>query len=217
MAMGSQEAFYVAWGSDVKKAIKSCGSLKKHNPDLKAILVCLEDVKDKIFDGRYVLGDVDLPEDKFQRKVFMIRSYLNSSNAEKVLYLDSDTEIFGNVQGVFDVLDRAELAMVLAPVPMINEGIPNAFNTYNTGVIGIRKDTFNIGETWLEVCQLEEDDQHAMRRLLFESGIDVAILPPNYNFRPKFPVRLNAVPVIVHGRSNSKGRLPKSIRYNRRQ
>jgi hypothetical protein len=194
--MGSQSAFYVAWGSGIEEAVRSRKSLKKHNPDLEVTIVRAEEL------------DLQLSDGQFERKVEMIDHFLKTSEADRIVYLDADTEIFGSIQGIFDALLYSDLAMALAPVAVTNEDVPDAIATYNTGVIGIRAEAFSITELWLHATYLSEtDDQWAMRWLLHHSDFKVATLLPRYNFRPKFPVYLSGKPIIVHthaGRSIAK-------------
>ena len=185
--MGDQEVLYVAWGTRIEDAVKSRKSLKKYNPDLKATIVRAEEL------------DLQLSDDQFERKVEMIDYFLKTSEADRVVYLDADTEIFGSIQGIFDALLHSDLAMALAPVAVMNEDVPDAVATYNTGVIGIRAEAFLITEPWLHATYLSKtDDQSAMRWLLHHSDFKVATLLPRYNFRPAFPVYLNGKPIIIH-------------------
>ena len=194
--MGSQEVFYVAWGSGIEDAVRSRKSLKKYNPDLKATIVRAEDL------------DIQLSDNRFECKLEMIDYFLKASEVDRVIYLDADTEILGSVQGIFDALLHSDLAMALAPVAMRHEDVPDAIATYNTGVIGIRAEAFSIIDPWLQAKYSESaisletvsetGDQHAMRWLLHHSDYKVATLLPRYNFRPAFPVYLNGKPIIIH-------------------
>jgi hypothetical protein len=181
--MGDKEAFYVAWGPGKKEAEKSKCSLLEQN-DIPVTIFTKDSIKGK----RHV------------RKVTLISEF--EPQADYVLYLDTDTTILGSVKPIFDALKytHADIALVPAPKPMRQDDVPDALQTFNSGVIGFRKSTQWFMHDWASLVEKYPNDQLALRYALSIHKLCVAALLPIYNFRPHIAQRLSTRPVILHGR-----------------
>jgi hypothetical protein len=133
----------------------------------------------------------------------------------RTLFLDTDTYVTSCVGELFELLDRFDLAAAPPPVytkapdPVGSE----AFYDLNTGVLALRRSD-RLGEVLQRWAGLHEEwalvaapfettatDQHAFRRVLWESDLSLYVLGPEYNYRSVFPGRLVGAAKIIHGRS----------------
>ena len=136
---------------------------------------------------------------------------LFESPFEQSIFLDTDTHVCVPLDDVFALLALVDIAAAHAPMRVTwpQPDISDAFPEVNSGVLAWRK-SYNsdmlFGE-WERLYHLhvastgQTDDQPALRRALFESGIRMAILPPEYNFRTVMPSFAGRGKVkIIHGR-----------------
>lgn len=196
---------YKASGSKyIREVLRSAKSLKYYNPDLPVTLFTDGDIKD-----HHYIDEVIEMDDPIRT---MGDSLLNISDVmyERTLFLDSDTYVCDNIDDIFYLLDRSDIAVAFSPKRKTNEdiskctAIPDVFPQYNSGVIALKRNPSieNFLKRWRDLY--EEFDlkynQPAMRRALFESDLEVSILPPEYNFRVRRLGVAHGKVKILHGR-----------------
>lgn len=180
---------YIASGqSFIEAATASARSLKEHNSDLPVTLFTDDAFNHPVFDN---IVEV---EDSIAEKGDSLLSEKHIQY-EECLYLDADTFVCDDISDVFDLLDRSDIAMAH------NEArswyhrefyeskaidVPEAFPEYNSGVVAFRdtKGVRSLFESWKEYYETfgYERNQPALRVALFESNVNLATLPPEYNF-----------------------------------
>jgi len=176
--------YYIATGEKlVKEATLSAKSLQKHT-DKPIAIATNEEVHSDIFSQ---VIDIESPNFGYGDKVDQI---LNSP-WDKTIYLDTDIQVEGTFDPIFNVLRNFDVAVTIAhnrsQFQRKVSGVPNAFREFSTGVIA-----FNMSETgkdlmerWQSEYQSFEDgalDQPAFRKALFESpNVRIAPLPREYN------------------------------------
>ena len=178
--MDTQGVVYVAIGSQAQiEAKKSIASLKRHN-DLPVTIVDQFDNPGK--GARWAKLNINRLVDY-----------------DRVLYLDADTRIHGNITGGFDILDNWDLALA----PSCNQDT-EVFRHIKTGErlqtirelgymplqlqAGVmffhRKRCAKLFETWREEWQRWKDqDQAALLRALAKCPIKIWILGYDWNHR----------------------------------
>jgi hypothetical protein len=133
---------------------------------------------------------------------------------ERTLFLDSDTLLVDEVNDLFGMLDRfdvaaaQEWALVSHPIPSGEEPdsapLPDAFPEYNTGVLAFRRGSAvdALLSAWAErfraqiAAGLKLHDQSAFRQALWRSDARLLTLPALYNFR----VNLQSSAQVAKGR-----------------
>lgn len=135
---------------------------------------------------------------------------LASSPFEETVFLDTDTYLCTAVPELFDLLGRCDLAMAHAPMRHTAKvPVPDSFPEFNSGVMGYRLNERVRGlfERWQHIYEErlaatgQPDDQPALRQALWESEVQLGVLPPEYNFRFVLPTFAGRGPVrILHGR-----------------
>ena len=146
--------------------------------------------------------------------------YIGLSPFQHTLFLDTDTYITGNIEELFDLLTRFDIAATHAPGYLKHDdfGQSEAFFDCNTGVIAIRQNEATAGfiAEWGEIHErwskappfaMNALDQAAFRRALWASPLSLYILGPEYNYRSVFPGRLVGQAKIIHGRSTNYEKL----------
>ncbi len=116
------------------EALESVKSLKLSMPDISVTLFtreCGVSIS-SIFDAVLVADDVHPHHAKIKA---MIRSPY-----DRTLYLDSDTRVYGDLQDIFALLDRFDIAAAHAPIRQVFEqrDLPDSFPEYNGGVVAYR-------------------------------------------------------------------------------
>lgn len=197
----------------LKAAIASARSVRKFSPSIGIHVFTdsrgLDDLKSLIdfpFDST---GLIENPH--YRSKV----DYMTRSPFERTLYLDSDTIVVDDITGLFDLLDRFDVALVHAhnrncyktsQCWIIN--IPDSFPQYNSGVFLYKNSqaVISLLKRWRESFHHAgfKKDQVTLRELLWSSDLRVATLPPEYNIRHEKYIRLwkrsrkEAKPKILH-------------------
>jgi hypothetical protein len=197
----SNGVLYIASGSEyVEEAKKSAETVKKHT-ELPVTIVSDRDLSDSCFDtviqsddfcyhyGDSVLQIPDLPY-------------------EKTLLLDTDTYLYDNIDELFELMDRFDIAAsTIADSEFeLSEKVPESFPEYNTGVVMFKKNegTKQFIEEWKSVYREYLDNgvrmnQPAFRETLYSSSLSVTTLPTEYNCRANFGGYLNNSVKILHG------------------
>jgi hypothetical protein len=139
---------------------------------------------------------------------------------DETLFIDTDTYVAANLDDVFDLLRRFDLAVTHAPgyTKCDDREQSEAFYEFNTGVIAYRvspaMDAFlaewdRLYTAWSAnpPFHLFGNDQAPFRRVLWNSQLSFYVLTPEYNYRPTFPGKLVGRAKIIHGRSTNYERL----------
>lgn len=173
----------------VKEAIFSAKSLKK--VDKNANICLFTDKPITIENG--IFDEIKIVEMSLRCK----QDFLLQSPYEKTIYIDSDTYINHNINDMFDLLEKYELICCNDFARKRNFSIPeymkipSGFSEINGGIFGFRKcDNFNkFVELWNLYYNKYKKvviwDQPSCRIALWESNINLYILPTEYNRRSK--------------------------------
>lgn len=144
---------------------------------------------------------------------------MRRSPFERTIYLDSDTFVVDEIEGLIDLLDGYDMAVAFAPGyrGLDDPEVPRAFYEFNTGVLAWRSsertDAFlrDWEETYLAWLQEEafpgarkasrgrRADQPAFRRCAWKHDVSVFALGPEYNFRLGFPAVAVGKVRVIHG------------------
>ena len=185
-------------------ALASAESLKRHNPNLKVHLFT-----DQEIESNGPIDSIGMIADAHRRSKV---DYMHKSPFEHTLFLDADTFVLENLDELFNILVRFDIALSHAHkrnktnLQKWREEIPLAFPQMNSGVILFRKNekTLQLLKDWQVAFQSTEftRDQITLRELLWLSDLKIHILPPEYNVRFKKYIGLwteeEASPKILH-------------------
>ncbi|HEX2026054.1 MAG TPA: hypothetical protein VHH92_06635, partial [Actinomycetota bacterium] len=220
--MTARRAIYVATGERHRReAADSIRSLWQHHADLPVTVHV---------DGEGGLGPEALLDPPSPGRLEVLphpsptRSWADKPAAlvvggptdERVLFLDTDTRVCGDLGEVFEVLARFELAAVHAPVRLdrrqpdaLARRAPVSFPELNTGVVAFRRtpNVVRLFERWRHLHDQVRGtsggavgDQSTFRIALYESEVRFTVLPPEYNCRFPFPTYVHGPVRILHGR-----------------
>ena len=118
---------------------------------------------------------------------------LRRSRFDRTIYLDSDILAVADPSDIFDVLDRFDFAAVhnqhrnsAHATQIWRRPLPAAFPQINGGLLAVRRtpEVLTLLQDIEDALRADPElkrDQVPMRELLFDSGIRLAILPPEYN------------------------------------
>lgn len=220
MGSSGRGIIYIVTGRKfMEEACRSADSVKRCMPDIPISIFTDVSVRSPLFDQVLAIEDpTHGPEDKIQ--------YLTHSPYEETLYLDSDTYMTEDSREVFALLERFDLAAAQAPYRVQYRvcEVPDCFPELNTGVIVFRKtETLRLClDQWLQIYRADREktvdwlfpggaawyrralpNQPSFRRAVYESGLRITVLPPEYNCRIPFPGFVHTKVKIIHGRSES--------------
>lgn len=132
---------------------------------------------------------------------------LQQSPYERTVFLDTDTYVDRDLSGLFDLLDRFELAVRRnrdqshVPPPSKTD-VPEAFPEFNSGVIAYRQ-TRAVREllrTWEQRCRPEHGfDQRSFRTALYRSSVRFTPLPNRYNCMYQYDNVVDGEVRVFHG------------------
>lgn len=141
--------------------------------------------------------------------------YLPETPFERTLYLDADTRVISDITEMFELLDRFDIAMSHAhrrsgpkSQRQWRREFSAAFPQLNGGIILYRKTekVIKFLESWKTAFHEANlgKDQLTLRELLWESDLQIYVLPPEYNIRYEkyldFWTEEEAMPKILHMR-----------------
>ena len=171
----------------IREAIYSAKSLKKVDKNAKICLITDRPIKNDIFDT------ILIREMSIRCKPY----YLLHSPYDKTIYIDSDTYINHNIDDLFEVLDKYDVAMIhdyarkrIFPIPEYMK-IPTCFSEVNGGIMAYKKNDriTNLINKWKHYYEKYKKvviwDQPSLRIALWESDALLFILPNEYNRRGK--------------------------------
>ncbi len=204
---------YITYGVKyVKAAIFSAKSARQHNPNLAIHLF----VDQKSCDELGLSADpspftsIGILENPHRRSK---TDTMPKTPFDRTLYLDSDTEVAADITGLFEVLDKFDLAAVHAMrrnsdkrTEVWKQKPPASFPEFNTGVLLYKSSpkVFGLLEEWGRAFTEagHHHDQPTFRELVWGSDLRIATLPPEYNVRYlKYKYlwdKTEAVPMIYH-------------------
>ena len=180
----------------MKELNYSVSSLKEVHPDLPVTLFTSKDYEAKACN----LFDKIIVRDKLADREK--QNLLPESPYERTLYIDTDTKIIEPIDSLFGLLDRFDIAACIdhsrklrktAAVWSAYDAVPASFSEFAGGVILVRKsaETDSFFELWRrnykEWCEVSglQNDQPSFRVSLWQSGLRVFVLPPEFNIRTK--------------------------------
>jgi hypothetical protein len=170
----------------LKEAVYSAKSLKKVDPSAK---ICLF-TDDKKFSND-IFNEIKIVNMSLRCK----QRYLIDSPYDKTIYIDTDTYINHSIDDMFYLLDKYELLCIhdyarkrIFKIPEYMK-IPYGFSELNGGIIAFKKcKNFNkLIKLWNHYYNKYKKilswDQPSFRIAVWESNINLYILPTEYNRR----------------------------------
>jgi len=228
MSSPSRGIIYIVTGQKfVEEACLSAASVRQCMPDIPITVFSDVLLRSSPFHQVVPIAKpTHGPEDKILN--------IAKSPYQETLYLDSDTHMVDDSRELFSLLERFDLAAVHAPYRaqyQVSE-VPDCFPELNTGVLLFRKsdkaDVFF--ERWLQIYRQDAlkhliwlfpggeswyrhaiPNQPSFRRAIYESGLRIATLPPEYNCRFPFPGFVHTKVKILHGRARSVAKIAEEI------
>jgi hypothetical protein len=176
----------------LKEVLVSAASMKKEMPELPLELHIDQETHHQLDRKQQLLSFFDFVSVHEVPKHWRTLKFsaLKSRRFEKVLFLDGDTYITGDITGLFDLLDHFDIAAMPAPQRIHSQAIesglfdlfpsvPEVFPEYNTGVISFRQNEKTAGliKHWEELFEkgLQQKgypmDQAALRVSLYHSDL----------------------------------------------
>ena len=183
----SRGIIYITVGQGyTQQAMASAESVKAHSSGIKVYLFTDQPgIKSPYVDG------IAMVENPHSRSKI---DYLHQTPFDRTLYLDADTRIVADIDGLFDILDRFDLAVAhahqrnhFATQQPWRISIPDAFPQMNGGVLLFKRSalTLKLLKDWQKAYHENAfcKDQVTLRELIWLSDLRIAILPPEYNIR----------------------------------
>ncbi len=233
MKKTTKGVIYIATGEKyIEEALISATSLKKHMPNLSVTLFSDIDVKSKYLDN---VIKIKKPKYSFEDKVRCV----SKSPYDRTLFLDTDTYICDDVSGLFDLLDRFDMA--IAHFPMKREsnikGIPKSFVLLDTGIILFKKSlqVKTLFSEWLKLYNLDKKrgstrlnsgfknkfklkkkgipNAFIFNEIIYNNKIRFVTLTKEYDFRAKCGF-VNCKVKILHNRTWDFGLIERIINSN---
>lgn len=199
---------YVATGAGyLAEALHSAATLRFHHP---SACICLITDSPPAELGPFT--EIRRPEGAVERRpIDKLLAY--EAPYDKIVFIDTDTHILGDITSLFDLLERFDLALLQD----VNRGwdyelddVPVAFSEFNTGVIAFRKTpavAAFFGDWHKNYVRIRAElnlvnDQPSFRRTLFNSSLRVAPIPSEFHFLGDFPNSTLWKVRLIHGRGN---------------
>jgi hypothetical protein len=215
--MPTNGVIYIAYGEKyAAEAARSAASVKQWMPDLPITLFTDGAGAEPVFD-RVVRVTAQPFKTQFKPQCLAQTLY------ERTLFLDTDTYVCGNLEPLFTLLERFDLAaahgwqrmnprdaLVLSDVVT---GTPLPFAQFNSGVLLYRQsaEARQFFADWETLILRNKAlgkarglarvrDQTALREAIYNSSLRVATLTPEYNCRAGHVGYLEGEVKILHGR-----------------
>ncbi len=136
----------------------------------------------------------------------------------RIVFLDTDTHVLGDLSPIFATLDRFDFALVQDVNRGWNytlPGLPETFAEFNTGVVAFRRteavsaffrewreNFLRLRDTLAAQGQPPAADQPAFRYTLYHSTLRVAPLPNEFHFLSDYPNATMWKVRLLHGRGD---------------
>jgi hypothetical protein len=198
----SRGFLYIATGERyVEAAARSAASVRAVTPGCEIALATDGDAP-AVFDVAFRVP----AEDGYRAKILgMIESPF-----DQTIMLDVDTHVAADLDEVFLLLDRFDMALVHAPnrVTLPLDDVPPSYPEFNTGVIAYRRNEVagRVLRAWLvEYDRLQEHnppskDQPSFRRVAYnDPDLRIATLTPEFNQRFTMAGFFNQKVRVLHG------------------
>jgi len=211
---------YCVYGQKyVEEALRSARSVKCHNPDLPVCFVTPDEVDDPVVDHIVTRPDLD--------REHIIKVRMLEAPFKKLLFLDSDTTVDGDLSPLFELLDYFDIAARPLEKPFARlrkTKAPIALSELNSGVLALRRsaEAEDFLARWAELFADSQEnarlrlreDQPLMRQALAESSLRFCPLSSVWNFQPWMPAVFADRIVIFHGRHPNLDRVRRLTRPN---
>ena len=183
---GLRGVLYVAAGAaHLQAAAASARSVRQTNPALGIAVFTDRSCNDDVFDAVHPVS-----EPHKRSKV----DYLGAAPFDEVLYLDTDTRVYGELGTMFRLLERFDLAVAQRQRPVVRRkspklfaDVPASFPEHNGGVLLYRRSPEMLAflDAWRTAYHEAglTADQRSFREALWTSSIRFAVLPVRYNTR----------------------------------
>jgi hypothetical protein len=227
---------YVATGErHIREAAGSLESLWRHHPRIPVTMYVDPPSRTHLrawgipaAPGSDSLEIVDHPDPTYSWADKPVALSRGQGEGERVLFLDTDTRVCGDIAELFDLLGSFNLAAAHAPIrldrrtpPSLARRAPTAFPELNTGVLAFRRTpaVAELLDRWrvlhLEILRSIDHgtvgDQATFRVALWESEVRFSVLTPEYNCRFPFPTYLHGPVRILHGRGLDLERIEREV------
>lgn len=187
--MAERGVLYIVWGEQGRALMRrSIASLERHHPGLPVHTAVLPDGLD--------------PMEGLLQKSRM----LDLSPFETTLFLDADTVVLGNLDFGFAQAERHGLACAICECPWAGRygGLSGDLVEYNTGVVFFTRKAAPVFEAWKTLApsldssfyhvppgqrivgRMPHNDQASFAKAVDETGFLPAVLPLNWNYRPRW-------------------------------
>lgn len=189
------------------EALRSIASLRAQMPDVPVAMITPR----ALFRADAAVTDwVELGQ---SRKGPIVKADAWLAPYERVIFLDSDTLVIGDLNGVFPLLDKFDFASVSEPNARpdrgIARGVPESFPEANSGFFAFRKTTAveRLFQSWVEefdrLHELEgvTANQPALRIALWNSEARLLTLGSEYNLILHANCGVSGAVRVVHDRS----------------
>jgi len=159
------EVMLVGYGLEyLLMACNAARSLQATNPDLRRVLVTNVPVDPEVLAGRF--DRVVVRDEPAARNRFVKTSILDHASADRVMYVDADAEVVGDLTPAFALLDRFDVVLRMHATPVnkpfeLADGIPGGVFPHLHG-----------GVFWLSDGDAARGFLATWQRRMVESGLD---------------------------------------------
>lgn len=198
-------AIFCATGEGyVALAARAAESVRRHAPDIEIDLYTDKPVDFPVFSRIHLL------ETPWHRSKL---DAMASTRFERTLYLDADLFVVANIDDMFAVLERFDIAMAHdaernSPLCFATwrKPLPASFPQFNAGVVAYRRtpEVIEFLRTWSRTVRENGHrfDQLSLRELVWDSDLRVAVLPEEFNMTQHGVLltwgRTRPAPRIIH-------------------
>lgn len=168
--------------------------------------------------------DIEMPT-SFYDKVYCIKD----CKYPYFLWVDCDTLFVNKIDDVFNLLDKFELGVAVAPRDQKHklESVPDSFAEFQAGVILFKRTPAvnKFIESWsekykLHISQFDKvpgGDQPSFRECLYHSDVRFYVLDHSYNCKYNDNIYIRGKIKILHGREIEKTELLEQTKLNNKK
>ena len=168
----------------VEEADTSAASAKQHAPELTTALITDQTQVELPHIDLLLESDRDLEPDNSSNIL-----YPDMSPFDRTIYLDTDTMIHDDISHLFNILDPNDIGVTLAPNLARVPTLPEPYRSFSGGILvfdtcpPVNRFFERWHDTyweWREQSNITKN-QPALSAALHESGLDIHVLPMEYN------------------------------------